>query len=60
MVTDRLIIDVAEQEQNKASAEADLIRGQFAAHADAMLALLRGKPLSDPAKELLRRMGHQV
>lgn len=60
MVTDRLIIDIAEQEQNKASAEADLIRGQFSAHADAMLALLRGKPLSDPAKELLRRMGHQV
>lgn len=59
-VTDRVVFDAAGQDQEKTSAEADLLRGQLSAHADAFQALLRGKPLSDPAKVLLRRMGHQV
>ena len=57
---ERLVYDAANKYQNNASAEADLINGQVNAHMDALSALLRGKPLSDPAKVLLRRMGHQV
>ena len=59
-VTDRLIFQAAGQEQEKALAEADLIREQLTAHADALMALLLDKPLSDAATDLLRRMGHQV
>lgn len=56
--TRRVRIEAALQEQQKAGAEADLIREQISAHADALLALLRGKQLSDPAEALLRQMGH--
>lgn len=56
--TRRVRIEAALQEQQKAGAEADLIREQLSAHADALLALLRGKQLSDPAEALIRQMGH--
>lgn len=56
--TRRVRIEAALQEQQKAGAEADLIREQISAHADALLALLRGKQLSDPAEALLRQMEH--
>lgn len=56
--TRRVRINAALQEQQKAGAEADLIREQISAHADALLALLRGKQFSDPAKALLHQMGY--
>lgn len=58
--TDRVIFQAAGKEQEKAAAEADLLRERLTSHADALLALLRGKPLSDAAADLLRGMGHQV
>lgn len=56
--TRRVRINAAGKEQQKAGAEADLIREQLSAHADALLALLRGKQFSDPAEKLIRQMGY--
>lgn len=59
-VTDRVIFHAAGKKQEEDAADADLIRGQLSAQTEALQALLRGKPLSDRAADLIRRMGHQV
>lgn len=59
-MTDRVILHAAGKKQEEDAADADLLRGQLSAQTEALQALLRGKPLSDRAADLIRRMGHQV
>ena len=59
-VSDRLLIREANRALEDVQQKTDLLLVQLNSHTDALQALLRGKAFSDPAKLLLRQMGHPV
>ena len=59
-VSDRLLIREANRALEDVQQKTDLLLVQLNSHTDALQALLRGKAFSDPAKLLLKQMGHPV
>ena len=59
-VSGQLLIREANRTLEDIQQKTDLIAVQLNSHTDALQALLRGKEFSDPAKLLLRQMGHPV
>lgn len=59
-VSDRLLIREANRALEDVQQKTDLLLVQLNSHTDALQTLLRGKAFSDPAKLLLRQMGHPV
>lgn len=56
----KLLIREANRTLEDVQQKTDLIALQLNSHTDALQALLRGKAFSDPAKLLLKQMGHPV